>query len=282
VDRQSGPNALDISVPNVARMYDYWLGGRENFQADRTTAERLVRLIPGIREWARDNRAFLRRAVRYLAEQGIDQFLDIGTGMPTRGAVHEVASEVNPDVRVAYVDYDPVVVSHGRALLTKAKQAIVVQADLRQPGVLLDTPAIREHFDFDKPVAVILLAVLHFVSDKSDPAGIVATLRDSLAPGSYFVIGHVTGDKVPGNILDRGLATWKRTSADIWPRRREQILRFFDGLDLVEPGLVPEYAWRQEPAEGTVREYPLCLAGVARKALADQLPAEAFGYRHLR
>lgn len=260
-----GPTGLDTSVPNVARIYDYWLGGRENFQADRAAAEQLIKLVPDAQYAARDNRAFLHRAVRFLADQGITQFLDIGTGMPGATTVLDTARQVNPDCRVAYVDYDPIVVSHGRALLTKSRQAIVVQADLRQPQAVLSHPSVRGHLDFGKPVAVLVLAVLHFISDDDDPLAIMTAIRDALAPGSYLAIGHVTHDNAPDAMVSRAIAAFARTSASIRPRTASQIRRLFSGFDLVEPGLVPAHTWRPDPGGLPVRENALILGGVARK-----------------
>ncbi|HEX6450136.1 MAG TPA: SAM-dependent methyltransferase [Trebonia sp.] len=261
-----GPTGIDRSVANVARIYDYWLGGRENFQADRATAEQLVKLVPEAQYTARDNRAFLHRAVRFLAERGITQFLDIGTGMPGPTTVLDTAREVNPDCRVAYVDYDPIVVSHGRALLTKSRQAIVVQADIRQPRAVLGHPSIREHLDFGQPVTVLLLAVLHFISDDDDPPAIIAAVRDALAPGSYLAIGHVTHDNAPDEMVSAAIAAFAKTSAGIWPRTASQIGHLFNGFDLVEPGLVPAHTWWPDPGGPPIRENTLLLGGVARKA----------------
>jgi SAM-dependent methyltransferase len=257
---------LDTSVPNVARMYDYMLGGRENFQADRDAVDSMLRVTPEVRETVRDNRAFLRRAVRYLADQGIAQFLDVGSGLPTQDNVHEIARETRPAARVAYVDHDPLVVSHGNALLAKSEQVIVVQADLRQAKALVGLPAICDHLDFSAPVAVILLQVLHFVSGGDDPGAIVAAFKDALCPGSYLVIGHVTADHVPGHLMTKAVATYSQASDSLWPRTRSQILDLFSGFELVDPGLTPEYAWRAEPGEvSDGRKVVATLVGVARK-----------------
>jgi SAM-dependent methyltransferase len=261
-----GPTGLDTSVPNVARIYDYWLGGRENFQADRAAAEALIKLVPEAEYVARDNRAFLNRAVRFLAEQGITQYLDVGTGMPGSPSVLDIAGEVNPDARAAYVDYDPIVVSHGRALLAKSKRAIVVHADLRQPLTVLDHPDVRGHLDFGEPVAVLLLAIMHFIADEHDPAGIVAAIRDALAPGSYLVIGHVTHENAPDSMVDGAIAAFAETSASIWPRTANEIRRLFAGFDLIEPGLVAAHTWRPGSEGPPARGCVLCLGGVARKA----------------
>jgi hypothetical protein len=247
-------------------MYDYMLGGRENFQADRSAAESVLRVLPETKQKVRENRAFLRRAVGFLSEQGIRQFLDIGSGLPTQDNVHEVAHEVNADAKVVYVDHDPVVVSHGNALLAKSEQVIVVQADFRQPEALLGLSAIREHLDFAQPVAVILLQVLHFVSDEEDPAGIVAALKDAFCSGSFLVIGQISGDDIPEDVLARGLQAYSGASG-LWLRGKDQILRLFDGFDLVEPGLTPEHAWRPGPGGAPERLVTTGWVGVARKPL---------------
>ena len=245
------PEALDTSTPNIARMHHYFLGGRETFQADRIAAERALAALPAMRTSAIASRQFLRRAVTFLTrEAGIDQFLDIGVGLPARGAVHEVAHEINPDARVVYVDYDPVVVSHGNALLAQPDLSIVVQADLRYPDALLKLPAVTDHLDFSRPVAVLLLAILHFISDDDDPAGIIGRLRDALAPGSYLALTHVSDELVADKeAARRAAAAYEKANARAWPRSREQILRFFDGFDLVEPGLVCKPRWRPLPGD---------------------------------
>lgn len=255
---------LDPSAPNVARMYDYMLGGRENFQADRDAVESLLGVLPELRETVRDNRAFLCRVVRYLAGQGIGQFLDIGSGLPTQENVHEIAHRVNPHAKVAYVDSDPVVVSHGNALLAKSQQVTVVQADFRQAEALLGRPEIREHLDFAQPIAVLLNQILHFVPDEDDPAGIVAAFKKELCSGSYLVIGHVTGDHLPRDVHAKSLAAYRKAN-DLWPRGKDEIHRFFDGFDLVEPGLVPEHAWRPRLGQAPERLMPVNWAGVAVK-----------------
>lgn len=257
-------------------MYDYMLGGRENFQADREAAERILKLLPGLRQSVQDTRAFLRRAVRYLVERGIDQFLDIGAGLPTQDNVHNVAHAANPDVKVAYVDRDPLVVSHGNALLAKSEHVIVEQADLRRPEELLSLPSIEQHLDLARPVAVILLNVLNFISDDDNPAGIVAALKDALCPGSYLVIGHVTPDHVPPHAVARALATYEDASDNLWPRGKDQVLRFFDGFTLVEPGLTTEQAWyppdwsAQDNGGAHRRTVSTGWVGIGRKPLRSQ------------
>jgi hypothetical protein len=259
---------LNTRVPHPARVYDFWLGGKDNFEADRVAAEQILLHLPGQRRSALENRRFLRRTVRFLAgEAGIDQFLDIGVGLPTQGAVHEVAHELVPWSRVAYVDYDPVVVSHGSALLAAPNQSVVVREDLRRPRELLANPVIREHLDFGRPVAVMLTAILHFVSEEDDPDAITAVLRDSLAPGSYLVISHICEELLPDMAsAQRAMKIYEQASERILPRRAERIRGFFGDFELVEPGLVAKHAWR--PVTGVAPSDPtdISLGGVARKA----------------
>ena len=261
------PKGLDVSVPNVARMYDYFLGGKDNFEADRIAAEEVLALMPGQRRSALENRRFLRRVVRYLAaEAGVEQFLDIGVGLPTQGAVHEVAHEINPQVRVGYVDYDSVVVRHGQALLTKRDKSVVVAADLRRPGELLADPVLCQHLDFGRPVAVILLAVLHFVAEDYDPDGIVARMRDALVPGSYLVISHIGRELLPDQAAaERAMKVYERASEPILPRPRDRIIGFFGDFELVEPGLVPKHQWRPVTGEAGTVTADISWGGVARK-----------------
>jgi len=261
------PKGLDVSVPNVARMYDYFLGGKDNFEADRIAAEEVLALMPGQRRSALENRRFLRRVVRYLAaEAGVEQFLDIGVGLPTQGAVHEVAHEINPQVRVGYVDYDSVVVRHGQALLTKRDKSVVVAADLRRPGELLADPVLCQHLDFGRPVAVILLAVLHFVAEDYDPDGIVARVRDALVPGSYLVISHIGRELLPDQAAaERAMKVYERASEPILPRPRDRIIGFFGDFELVEPGLVPKHQWRPVTGEAATVTGDISWGGVARK-----------------
>jgi hypothetical protein len=261
------PPKIDTTKPNVARMYDYWLGGKDNFEADRVAAEQVLAQLPGQRRSALENRRFLRRAVRFLADEaGIDQFLDIGVGLPTQGAVHEVARELNPRSRVAYVDYDPVVVAHGRALLATPDRSVVVQEDIRQPRQLLANPVIREHLDFGRPVAVLVLAIFHFVPDEYDPSAIAARLREALAPGSYLVLTHICTELLPDKAAAaRAKDVYAKAGQPITARSTELIRGFFGDFELVEPGLVPKHSWR--PATGPAAADPsdISLGGVARK-----------------
>src|ERR1700678_228831 len=258
---------IDTTKPNAARIYDYWLGGKDNFEADRVAAEQILTQLPGQRRSALENRRFLRRAVRFLAaEAGIDQFLDIGVGLPTQGAVHEVAREINPRSRVAYVDYDPVVVSHGRALLATPDRSVVAREDVRRPQELLANPVIREHLDFGRPIALMVLATLHFVGEEDDPDAITARLREALAPGSYLVLTHICEELLPDKAAARrAMDVYEQAGEPITPRGTEQIRGFFGDFELVEPGLVPKHAWR--PATGAAPADPadISLGGIARK-----------------
>jgi hypothetical protein len=258
---------IDTSKANVARMYDYYLGGKDNFEADRIAAEQVLVQLPGQRRSALENRRFLRRAVGFLAGQaGIDQFLDIGVGLPTQGAVHEVAHEINPRSHVAYVDYDPVVVAHANALLATPDQSVVVAEDIRRPRELLANPVIRGHLDFDRPVAVLALAIFHFVRDEDDPAAIAACLREALAPGSYLVLTHVCRELLPSQAAaERAKDVYQRAGQPIQARGTEEVRGFFGDFELVEPGLVPKHAWRPETGAAAADPTDISLGGVARK-----------------
>ena len=241
---------FDTSVAHQARMYDYILGGKDNYAADRAAVEALLKVDPGAAASSRENRAFLGRVVRYLAaDAGIRQFLDIGTGIPTAGNTHEVAQSVAPDAQVVYVDYDPVVLAHARALLTSSEAGATeyIDADLRDTGKILTQAA--ELLDFTKPVAVTLLAILHALPDADDPHAIVARIMDALPSGSYLAISHAGADLLDRQALD-GVRDIVTQMVRLQPgfRDREQVLRFFDGLDLVEPGLVRVEEWRRDPA----------------------------------
>ena len=238
---------IDTSRPHPARMYDYYLGGKDNYEVDREAAQQVLRLFPDAVPTALANRAFLRRAVRFLAESGIRQFIDIGTGIPTSPNTHEVARESAPDVRVAYVDNDPAVAAHSAAHLLGATGTGFFLADARDPWSILKHPAIGELIDFDRPVGLVLAAVLHFVGDEEDPAGLVAAYRDALPAGSHLVLSHVTADFHPpetGSEQAREVYRRARAATDLTPRPYERVLSLFDGFDLVEPGLVQAPLWR--------------------------------------
>ncbi|MFL6056662.1 MAG: SAM-dependent methyltransferase [Actinoallomurus sp.] len=264
-ERDWAPTSVDLSTPNAARMYDYFLGGKDNLAPDRAAAKMVLEIAPGIRVAAQQNRAFLGRAVRYLAEAGVRQFLDIGTGLPTQKNVHEVA----PDASVVYVDNDPVVLAHGRAILARSKNVHIVQADLRRPEEILDNPEVRERLDFDRPIAILLVAIVHFLQDSDDPEKILARVRDVLPSGGYLVLSHVCGDALPDSVAPV-TEIYRRSSTPIVTRSPERIRGLFGDLDLVDPGLVNVSAWRPDTvqAKRITERYPQAyfLAGVARKA----------------
>jgi hypothetical protein len=260
-----------MTKPNIARVYDYLLGGKDNFAADREVGEMSLRVMPDGREGPRSNRAFLRRAVHFLAaEAGIRQFLDIGSGLPSQGNVHEVAQAVDPKIRVVYVDYDPVVLAHARALLANDFTSIIL-ADLREPQSILDHPTVRSVIDFDQPVGLLLLSVLHHVNDAEDPAGIVATLRDAVVPGSHLAISHLhnPGCSRPDDaeLARLGEEIFKKAFGTGRWRGVEDIRSYFGDWELLPPGLVPTPEWRPGPGDGRRRylTHPFVLGGVAKK-----------------
>ncbi|GAA2243449.1 MULTISPECIES: SAM-dependent methyltransferase [Kitasatospora] len=260
------PADLRPEIPHPARMYDYYLGGKDNFPADREAAERVIALGPMVRLGARANRDFLQRAVRHLAELGVTQFLDIGTGIPTAGNTHEIAQQVHPDAKVAYVDNDPIVLVHSRALLAGSHgTTTVVQADLRDPAAVLAAPEVRELIDFGQPVALLLFAILHFIDESDDPYGIVRQLVDDLPSGSYLALSHGTSDFASPAEHEKGTAVYRTATAQLTPRSREQVLRFFDGLELLEPGLVTAPLWRPDQEARSTDATTGLWAGVARK-----------------
>ncbi|MFD0904942.1 SAM-dependent methyltransferase [Actinomadura sediminis] len=258
------PPEVDGRRPSVARVYDFLLGGEHNFASDRDLATGLLRVEPRARELAHANRAFLRRAVRAVAEAGVEQFVDIGSGIPTQGNVHEVAQAVNPDARVVYVDNDDVAVAHSRTILEGNDRAAVIQADMRRPEGILGDPRLPELVDLSRPVAFLLVAALHLVKDEEGPGGIVAALRDAAAPGSHLVLSHLTRDAQPGKAAAIGKLYDRATSPAV-ARSRGDILRFFDGWDLLEPGLVYVPSWRPEDGGVDRPERFLVYGGVGRK-----------------
>jgi hypothetical protein len=263
------PPGVDTRRANVARVYDYLLGGTHNFLADQDVGRAIAAVEPNARAISRDNRAFLGRVVRFLGEAGIDQFLDIGSGIPTQGNVHEVAQRANPSATVVYVDVDPVAIAHSKAILAGHPQATIIEADLRGPGNIIDHGATRRLIDFSRPVGLLLVAVLHFISDAEDPWRIVATLLDALPPGSYLAVCHGTSEGRP-DVAQAAQEVYNRSvSTQVHLRSREQILRLFDGLDLVPPGLVPIQEWRPDPRSAAPPDPGMTwaggLVGVARK-----------------
>ncbi len=263
----SAPRGVDPATPNVARIYNCLLGGKDNFAADRAAAAQLIAAIPDIRAIARDNRAFLVRVVRYLtAEVGIRQFLDLGGGLPTQSNVHEVAQRIAPDTRVVYVDYDPVVWSHGQALLGSAEGVAMVLADLTKPADVLGDPEVKRLIDFSRPVALLCTATLHFAADEDQPHAAIAAYRDHAAPGSYLAITHgsLEADD-PEDDNKHATSVFSQASANLHPRPLPEILRFFDGFDLMEPGLAWLSEWRPDPGAPPTARLTSLRACVGRK-----------------
>jgi len=239
-------DSVDVQRPNVARMYDYYLGGSHNFAVDRQAAERVIAANPNTMAAARENRAFLVRVVRYCLDQGIRQFLDLGSGIPTAGNVHEIAGG---DVRVAYVENEPIAVAHASALLADVHNATITRADLRDIDTVLAAPTVAGLLDFTQPVALLALAVLHCISDADDPPGILARYRAVLAPGSYLALSHVTLDHLAAANLGGGAEMAKvyhNANPPSWARSRDEIASWMDGLPLIEPGVVIPRFWRPD------------------------------------
>ena len=243
--QDGGQPRIDTSVAHSARVHDYWLGGKDNFAADRAAGDAVMAAYPGIVQSVRANRAFLARAVRFLAaEAGITQFLDIGTGIPAANNTHEVAQAVRPDARIVYVDYDPVVLQHARVLLTSAVPGTVdyVDADLREPEKILREAA--RTLDFTRPVAVMLVAVMHLIVDDDDPYGIVGKLKAAMAPGSYLALSQVASDIETEQVAEARRRYNSLARETQRHRTHAEVTRFFDGLTLIDPGVVPVPQWR--------------------------------------
>ncbi|RCW38468.1 S-adenosyl methyltransferase [Halopolyspora algeriensis] len=236
---------VDLTRPNAARVYDYYLGGFHNFAVDREMGERAIEMWPSLPTLIRANRDFLGRAVRFLAQSGIRQFLDLGSGVPTVGNVHEIARRTAPDSSVVYVDSDPVAVAHSRHLLADDERATIVQADLREPEQLLANPELDGLLDWNQPIALLMVAVLHFVPDSDDPAGLVARYRDALAPGSYLALSHASQDGHEQAAAEHQ-TLYSRTETPMTMRTRTEIAVLLDGFELVEPGLVHPPLWRPD------------------------------------
>lgn len=243
------PDDVDIETPSAARMYDYFLGGSHNFAADRTLAEEYIKVLPDMPQIARAQRRVVHRMIRYLTSIGVAQFLDLGSGIPTAGNVHEIAQVANPKARVVYVDSDAVAVTHSRSILADAPNAAVLRADLRDPESVLADPVVTDLLDFSEPVAVLMVAVLHFVADEDDPASVVAAYRDATAPGSHLAITHATSDYKP-ELARRAEAVYTRASHQIHYRSKQQIADMLAGYELVEPGLADMIHWRPDPDTG--------------------------------
>ena len=245
-----GPPGVDTLRANVARVYDYWLGGSHNFLIDQDLGRAIAAVEPNVRAIARANRAFVGRAVRFLAAAGIRQFLDIGSGIPTQANVHEVAQQADPAARVAYVDIDPVAIAHSKAILAGNDNATIIDADLRDPEKILTHPATGRLIDFGQPTGLLIVAMLHFISDAENPWRLVATLRDALAPGSYLVLCHGTNESRPSVARAAEKVYNSSVATQVHLRSRGEILRFFDGFELVDPGLVYIPQWHPDASAG--------------------------------
>jgi S-adenosyl methyltransferase len=258
-DKEIPPSAnLELDRPHPARMYDYYLGGKDNYPADREAAEAALEAFPGRDTAPRQNRAFLVRAVRYLAQEaGIRQFVDVGTGIPTSPNLHEAAQAVAPESRIVYVDNDPIVLVHARALLTSSREGRTsyIDADLRNPESILTAPQLHRTLDLSRPVALTLIAIMHFIHDADDPCGIIRRLMDALPSGSYLALSQATGDFTPDG-LGKVTEAYQRARIPIRIRSRAEIERFFDGLELVEPGLQLVNHWRLGPGEAHLARLP--------------------------
>ncbi|HEX3787105.1 MAG TPA: SAM-dependent methyltransferase [Pseudonocardiaceae bacterium] len=253
------PERPDVLRPNSARMYDYFLGGAQNFAVDRDAAEQAATAFPHIRLGTQVNRSYLGRVVARLAARGVDQFLDLGSGIPTVGNVHEVAHQHNPDARIAYVDYEPVAVAHARRLLAEDDRVTITNADIRRPQDVLAAPGVAGLLDFSRPVAVLALAILHFLPDTDDPYGMLGAYRDACSPGSYLAISHGSQVTMTDDQISRFLDAYARTPTPALFRTVPEISRFLDGYELLEPGLVLLPQWHpvdpttdQEAAESNI------------------------------
>ena len=242
--------------PSAARIYDYLLGGYHNFEVDREVAQKFIEILPRAPLIMRANRAFVRRVVKFLVGQGIDQFLDIGSGIPTVGNVHEIAQEINPSARVVYVDVDPVAVRHGEEILGENANTAIIQADAREPQAILNHPEVSRLLDFGKPTAVLITSVLLFLTDDDEACRVVRTLRDALAPGSYLAISHGAAESASQEEAENSVKLYAAAGSPFKLRSRAQIERFFDGFDLVEPGLVYLPLWRPEGPDDLYSDQP--------------------------
>jgi hypothetical protein len=259
------PTSVDLEKPSAARAYDYVLGGNHNFQVDRDFVEHVMRQQPEAKRFAIMNRAFMRRAVLYMVDRGIRQFLDLGSGIPTVGNVHEIAQEADPATRVVYVDNEHVAVAHSQLILEHNPNAAMVQADITRPRLVLGDPETRRLLDFDQPIGLLAITIGHYVLDDQDPRGVFASYRDALAPGSYLALTHLTGDfdEAKGDELTEMM---KQTQNNVIVRNRAQVLEFFGDFELVEPGLVTTSRWQPEGETPDPSLNDGLWAGVAHKS----------------
>ncbi|HET9138861.1 SAM-dependent methyltransferase [Actinophytocola sp.] len=263
--RPPGPDWVNLDRPSPARVYDYLLGGGHNFPVDREAANHMLRVLPGLDAVAGWNRAFLRRAVLFMIDQGITQFLDLGSGIPTVGNVHEIAQRADPGCRVVYVDRDEVAVAHTEMVVADDENTAILRADIRTPHVVLRSPQVGRLLDLRRPVGLLMVAVMHFVSDEADPGGVIAAYLDALPPGSVLALSHLTADHRPTEVA---LATkaLSNTCDQVHPRSYDQVSALFTGLELVDPGVVGVPFWRPELTTGADGVgHDDMYAGVARK-----------------
>jgi SAM-dependent methyltransferase len=259
------PAGVAEDVPSAARIYDYLLGGGHNFQADREITERFTKALPGAPEIAQLNRAFLRRAVLFMTEHGIRQFLDIGSGIPTVGNVHEIAQRADPDTRVMYVDREPIAVNHSQLMLGANDYATAIQQDLRDTDGIMGHPDVRGLLDFDQPLGLLMVGVFHFIAPEYQPRELLARYRQRLAPGSFLALSHFTADSRPAEMAAM-VEVMKKSADPIYPRSREEFESFFNGFELVSPGVVPTADWRPTmPYDINSSEREQIYAGVGRK-----------------
>jgi hypothetical protein len=266
-DSEGLPQGIDPDKASVARMYDAMLGGQHNFTIDREAVAAFTAIDPQVRTLARANRAFLGRAIRFLVDSGVRQFIDLGSGIPTQGNVHEVAQAASPGARVVYVDKDPVAVAHSASLLADNPDADIVDADIRRPADVLSSPQVRKLIDFEQPVAVLMVAILHFVTPEENPAGIVAAFHDALPDGSWLALTHATNEDRPDTAAAVGQLYKSRATSPVTARSHNDVLDLFTGFDLVKPGLVYVPLWRPDPDDripDNPSEYWV-YAGVGRK-----------------
>jgi hypothetical protein len=262
------PAGIDTERPSAARIYDYYLGGAHNFAADRQVAEQMIAMYPDLPLGIQANRAFLRRAVEFLVDAGVRQFLDIGSGVPTVGHVHEIAQRAAPESRVVFVDIDPVAVAHSQQILAGNNRATAIQEDVRRPEPILNHPDTQRLLDLDQPVAVLVVGLFHFISDADDLPGILARLTEPLASGSYLAISHLSFDAMQDTDTDTGLDLYRRSGIEMTPRTRANVEGMFDGFDLVEPGVVWLPQWHPESPLDAYHDQPersAAYAGVGRK-----------------
>lgn len=261
------PSTINTNVAHPARMYDYYLGGKDNYQVDRDAAEEVLAVLPESRDMARANRAFLGRTVRYLARHGICQFLDIGTGIPGPDNTNDIAHALQPEARVVYADNDPIVLTHASALLARhdPRHITVIEANLRDPESIIQHPGAQAVLDFDKPIGVLLVAVLHFIQDDERPHELVERLKRVLVPGSYLVVSHGTAD-FDLERSNAAVASYNQAGAPLAPRSLREVTQFFDGLELIEPGVVQIPWWQPDGEVGEDSEQIWIYGGIGYKA----------------